>query len=78
MHARVILYMVTYMICNHGISKINFYLLVCSDNVLRCQYHMLKCNMQTSCALYCVSHRIITLQKGNWTADVEMFLWAVL
>jgi len=78
MHARVILYMVTYMIFNHGISKINLYLLVCSDDILRCQYHILKSNMRPSCALYCVSYRIIILQKGNWMADVEMFLWPVL
>lgn len=73
-----ILYMVTYMTCNHGISKINLYLLLCSDDILRCQCHILKCNMRPSCALYCVSHRIITLQMSNWTADVEVFLWAML
>lgn len=62
MHARVILCLVTYMTCNHGISKINLYLLVCSDDILRCQYDVLKCNMRPSCALYCVSHRIVILQ----------------
>jgi len=78
MHARFVLYMVTYMTCNHGISKISLYLLVCSDDILRCQYHMPKCNMRPSCALYCVSYRIFILQTSNWTADVEMFLWAML
>lgn len=66
------------MIRNDGNSKINLYLLVCSDDILRCQYHILKCNMRPSCALYWVSHRIIVVQNGNWTADVEMFLWAML
>jgi hypothetical protein len=78
MHARVILCMVTDMTCNYGISKINLYLLLCSDDILLYQYHILKCNMRPSSALYCVSHGIIILQTSKWAADVEMFLWAML
>jgi hypothetical protein len=78
MHAQVILYAFTYMTSNHGISKINLYLLVYSDDIVHCQHHILKCNMRPSCALYCVSHRIVTLQMSNWTAGVEIFLRAML
>jgi hypothetical protein len=73
MHSRVILYMVTYMTCNYGISKIHLYLLVCSDDISRHQYYMLKCNVRP----LRLSHHIIALQKSNWTADVEMSLWAM-
>jgi hypothetical protein len=70
MYARVILYKVMYMTCNYGISKLHLYLLVYSDDISRCQYQILKCNMRPSCALYCVSHRINILQTSNWTEEV--------
>lgn len=61
------------MTCNYGISKIHLYLLVCSDDISRYQYYMLKCNMQP----LCLSHHINLLQKSNSTADVEMSFWAM-